>query len=184
MKLICFGDSLTFGYGVDRDKCWVSRMEKALDVHALNYGVNGDTTAYILQRVKANIGESIIGPGDKVCIMGGENDVLTYGATLYDAMNLAGACGFVRDAGGETLVIIQPGFEEARFPFYDDFDMIVLNNNHDDYASMLMNECAKQGVKVIDLRPLFKGHPELFIDGVHPTEEGHALIAEKVLAEL
>jgi len=39
----------------------------------------------------------------------------------------------------------------------------------------------KMKVTIIDLYSIFKGKPELFVDGIHPNPKGQALIAETIL---
>lgn len=180
MKVICFGDSLTFGYGVNPDKCWVRRFAALTGARTVNLGVNGDTTAYILQRIKAYIGQGEVEKGDAVFICGGENDVLMYGASMYDVQNMVSACGYVRDAGAEPFVIIQPGFVPSDYPFYGDMDLEYINRNHDNYASALLEKCAELGINHTDLRKVIAGRRELYIDGVHLTEEGHRLCATDI----
>ena len=53
MKIICIGDSLTFGYGVWRNDCWVTLISRSTGLRTLNRGVNGDTSAYMLQRARS-----------------------------------------------------------------------------------------------------------------------------------
>jgi acyl-CoA thioesterase-1 len=55
--LICLGDSLTAGYGVDVDEAWPALLQQGLDEKlpgrwkVINAGVSGDTTAGGLARV-------------------------------------------------------------------------------------------------------------------------------------
>ncbi len=55
--LVCLGDSLTAGYGVDVDEAWPALLQQGLDAQlpgrwkVVNAGVSGDTTAGGLARV-------------------------------------------------------------------------------------------------------------------------------------
>ena len=88
MNIICLGDSLTFGYGVWRNDCWVSLIAKATGLRVMNRGTNGDTSAYMLQRAKRRIAPYEAEPGDIAVIMGGANDCLMYGADENDVTNI------------------------------------------------------------------------------------------------
>ena len=45
----------------------------------------------------------------------------------------------------------------------------------------LVPDIAEQsGCGTLDLYALTQDHPEYFVDGIHPTEEGYALIAQMV----
>ena len=42
----------------------------------------------------------------------------------------------------------------------------------------------KSGCGTLDLYALTQDHPEYFVDGIHPTEEGYALIARTVADQI
>ena len=49
----------------------------------------------------------------------------------------------------------------------------------------LVPDIAKQsGCGTLDLYALTQDHPEYFVDGIHPTEEGYALIAQTVADQI
>ena len=50
IKLLCIGDSLTYGYETEPLKRWTSLLEQNLGVEVFNYGINGDTTTGMLSR--------------------------------------------------------------------------------------------------------------------------------------
>ena len=39
MKLLCIGDSLTFGYETEFSKKWTSLLEKELNLEVINFGI-------------------------------------------------------------------------------------------------------------------------------------------------
>ena len=45
-KLICLGDSLTFGAGVTRRDCWTSLVQRECGWTVVNRGISGDTVSY------------------------------------------------------------------------------------------------------------------------------------------
>ena len=50
----------------------------------------------------------------------------------------------------------------------------------DDALTMIRTVATEKHVGTIDVFTALKGHPEMFRDGVHPTAEGAAIIAQTV----
>ena len=46
MKLICIGDSLTFGYGVRPSQRWTRLCAQETGWEIVNEGISGDTTTF------------------------------------------------------------------------------------------------------------------------------------------
>ena len=183
MNIICLGDSLTFGYGVWRNDCWVSLIQKATGLRVLNRGTNGDTSGYMLQRATRRIVPYESEPGDIAIIMGGANDVLMYGANENDVTNIMTIAGLFKEKGCTPVIGIQPGFRVSDYPFFGPMDPDKLNVNFNAFADDLVSQAASAGITTFDLRPVL-ADPALFEDGVHPTEEGHGIIANTVLEVL
>lgn len=180
MNIICIGDSLTFGYGVWRNDCWVSLVAKATGLRVLNRGTNGDTTGYMLDRARRRIVPYEASEGDIAIIMGGANDTLTYGANENDVTNIMTIAELFRAKNCTPIIGIQPGFKPSCYPFFGPLDIDKLNENFSSFADSLLIRARAAGIKSFDLRPVLSD-PELFEDGVHPTEDGHRLIADTVL---
>lgn len=68
MKIICFSDSLTFGYQVTRAEKWHVIAAKKTGIQLVNRGVNGDTTEGMLGRIKQQVFDA---KPDGVILMGG-----------------------------------------------------------------------------------------------------------------
>src|SRR6056297_2521292 len=78
LKIICIGDSLTYGYRVKRSKTWINLSQKELKINIENKGISGDTTGGMLARFREDV---ILEKPNIVFIMGGSNDIIT-GADL------------------------------------------------------------------------------------------------------
>ena len=182
--IYCFGDSLTYGYGVAPRECWPVLLAELGGKKCVNLGVNGDTTSYVLQRIKAHIKSHEYEKGSIAIVMAGENDVLMYGANGYDVQNVLTACECLKGAGATPIAVVQPGFVPSRLPFYGGMDVDKLNQNHDAFADALLEECNSRGIITVDLRRVFGNRTDLYIDGVHLTPEGHWMIAEAMNKEL
>ncbi|MFA5144744.1 MAG: GDSL-type esterase/lipase family protein [Candidatus Omnitrophota bacterium] len=55
VNIICFGDSLTFGYGVSPGEDYPSLLAKLTDVPVINSGVSADTTFDGLKRINPDV---------------------------------------------------------------------------------------------------------------------------------
>jgi lysophospholipase L1-like esterase len=53
--IICFGDSLTFGYGVIPGEDYPTQLGKLLNMPIINAGVDGDTSTTALSRIDADV---------------------------------------------------------------------------------------------------------------------------------
>ena len=183
MKIICLGDSLTYGYGVWSSRSWVTLLAEKTGIRTLNHGTNGDTSGYMLDRVRRHVIPDKTDPGDILIIMGGANDVLMYGANDNDVSNIIKIADLALLKGAVPVIVVEPGFRSSPAPFYGPLDPERLNGNFDHFADHLITEASSRGIRYFDLRPVMTA-PDLFIDGVHPTDEGHALIADIVLGEI
>ncbi len=54
-EIICFGDSITFGYGVNPGEDYPTELSRLLGKPAVNKGVDGDTTTMALQRIRPDV---------------------------------------------------------------------------------------------------------------------------------
>lgn len=71
MKIVCIGDSMTFGYGLKPSEKWVNILNSKGDNQFINRGSNGDTTGGMLARFRRDVLDE---KPDMVYIMGGPND--------------------------------------------------------------------------------------------------------------
>ena len=55
MDLICLGDSLTFGLGVRRGRCWTALFAEESGWNVSNRGISGDTTSGMLARLHRDV---------------------------------------------------------------------------------------------------------------------------------
>ena len=72
MKLLCLGDSLTYGYDVACEYRWTTRLAKEKGISVCNEGLCGDTTGGMLYRAR----RMKLAPFDAFFFMGGSNDIL------------------------------------------------------------------------------------------------------------
>ena len=73
MKIVCLGDSITWGFPLGPRYSWVHMLAETLQVQILNKGVNGDTTSGMYHRFDRDV---LAHNPSHVIIMGGANDVV------------------------------------------------------------------------------------------------------------
>ena len=73
IKVVCLGDSITWGFPHGTQYSWVSMLDESLDGEFINQGINGNTTSDMLKRFDRAV---LRYNPTHVVIMGGINDVL------------------------------------------------------------------------------------------------------------
>lgn len=169
--IVFFGDSLTEGYGVDSENAYPAVVQQKFDEAGLPYrvinaGLSGETTAAGLRRVSWVLKRGV----DLFVLALGGNDGLRGIPVEETESNLNAIIDLVREHHPGAQIVLfgidaPPNMGESfRTAFRESFSRVAEN----------------QGVPLL---PFFiegvGGVPELNqADGIHPTEEGHKLIAE------
>jgi len=52
--IVCFGDSITFGYGANPGEDYPTALAKMIDLPVINSGIDGDTSSEALKRLKSD----------------------------------------------------------------------------------------------------------------------------------
>ncbi|WP_375583890.1 arylesterase [Cyclobacterium xiamenense] len=171
--ILFFGNSLTAGYGIDEEDAFPALIQDridslGMDYRVINAGLSGETTASGLSRLDWFLEEA---PEVFVLELGG-NDGLR-GISLEETRkNLKAIISQVREKYPETSLVLA--------------GMQIPPNMGPDYSAGFQNMyteiSAATGVVLIPfLLEGVAGDPELNLpDGIHPTEEGHQLVAETV----
>ncbi len=181
-KLICYGDSLTFGLGVRHNQKWTALVQQRNAWSIVNQGVNGDTTGGVLARL-----QRLDTAGQPwVLIMAGSNDIFYSGTDLSARANMGAIIHQVRSLGLTPIVgippIIDPAATPAQYVGFTDFSACaeVLEG----YCGWLKKLCHAFCVPFVDFRADFIGRPALLYDGLHPNEAGHRVMADRLMTVL
>ena len=185
-KLICLGDSLTFGLRVPQSQTW-PRLVQETGVEVVSLGICGDTTGGMLARLQTVLREQGRSAA-VVLIMGGSNDIFYSGTDVGARSNIGAMVHQVIAAGltpvvGIPLPIVPedaPKDWEPVANFYEAAKLL------DTYCQWLKTYCKAFGIPTVDFRADFidsqgKVRRELFCDGLHPNTQGHRLMAQKLL---
>lgn len=176
MKIVCLGDSLTEGYGVETQERWSYLLEKELPFKFVNEGISGDTTGGMLARFESDV---IAHAPSHLIIMGGTNDL---SFNLSDGMIISNILAMTRRARHheiEAIIGIPTPFHEEMSTFSDDqfLNGQSFSQRVSEFQRQLKIFAKEDGLPIIDFSQGME--PSLFLaDGVHPSAEGHLQMME------
>ena len=197
------GDSITEGHGTtDPEKAFHQIIKEKYGLEfAYNYGIGGTRIARQLVptrgRTKHDLyfelrAETMDRNADAVVVFGGTNDYGHGDAPLgeTESEDIYTFCGAVNSLIGKL---------EREFPKAEIIFMTPLHRLNEtqptqpdgkileDYVNAIREICKKRNIPVIDLfeiNPLDPRDAELVPDGLHPSDEGHKIMAEVIAKEL
>lgn len=169
--LVCFGDSLTAGYGLDEEQAYPALLQERLpEWKVINAGVSGDTTAGGLKRVAWVLRAK----PRAVFIALGANDGLRGVDPAETEKNLCSMIEAFRKAGSSVYLA----------------GMMIPTNYGPEYFERFRALFPTVAIKEkVPLMPfLLEGVAGIAslnqADGIHPTPEGAAIVAKHVYAFL
>lgn len=183
MKIVCIGDSLTYGYGVHSEECWVELLHRSLNIEIINKGVNGDTTTGILSRSHRDILE--LNPSH-VIIMAGTNDMLLN----YSLDNIIDNIKFILMEAKNNSILpmlaLQPPVIDTLAKIYWDkyIDYRKVSEHLFQYTKNIKTFACKNNINTIDFYTAFinrSNAASLYTDGIHPNNEGHKLMLQTII---
>ena len=186
LKLLCLGDSLTEGYDIEPNHCWVTLLKEREGLDVTNAGISGDMTAGMLARLPLALDKKEY---THVFIMGGTNDVEFGLSPNHIISNIKAIMRQLRYMGIQYTIGIPIPFDcksstLTRFEYVS--DGFVFSKRIDEYCDELRSFLEGDEADYIDLRDCFRDgtgqiSSALFLeDGVHPNEKGHNLICRTV----
>ncbi len=188
MKIVCLGDSLTYGYGVRRGDVWTSIASGQSGDEYINKGVNGDTTGGMLSRFN----EDVLKEKPKaVVLMGGANDFIVGEPTSRVKANISSmayqslARGILPVIGIEVDILVEMVRDEwLRFT---DFNLV--REKILDYRQWVKLYSEIFGIAYIDLYGHFKekysdGGRKMYSDGLHLNACGNKAMASIMTKEM
>lgn len=170
--IIVFGDSIAAGYGLDSDQAFPAFIQEKVDDSGLNYrvinaGLSGETSAGGLRRVDWILQRQ----ADIFILELGGNDGLRGIDPDLTKQNLRGIMQKVRSANPEVKILLA-GMEappNMGDTYTNHFREIFkkLSEEADVFMPFILEDVA--GISELNLP-----------DGIHPTEEGHRIIANNL----
>lgn len=172
LKILCIGDSITFGYPYNQNSSWVYLTQLATSITMINKGVNGDTTAAMSYRLKRDC--LTLNP-THIIIMGGTNDAYTNEPLEMVRDNIK-TMARKAEASNIKPVIALP------IPAGTSY----IESNLKKYRLWMMNFAQEYNLNLIDFAQVMvdeKGrpNPNLFFDDVHPNKKGYQVMSSVVI---
>ncbi|GAB5388596.1 MAG: arylesterase [Alphaproteobacteria bacterium] len=171
-KIIALGDSLTAGYGLDRNLAFPAVLERALsqkgyNVQIINAGVSGDTTAGGFRRLSWTLADG----ADMVLLALGANDGLRGVNPTQTQKNLDAMIGHIKSRNMDMILI---GLKAPRSR----------GRAYQERADAMWPALAYK--HQVPLHPDFMkdvlNNPDLKLrDGLHPNKEGVEKMVENFL---
>ncbi|WZL72231.1 SGNH/GDSL hydrolase family protein [Clostridiaceae bacterium 35-E11] len=187
-KIVCIGDSLTYGYMVRRSEVWTRLLEKKYDIKVLNKGISGDSTGGMLARFYRDV---IDHNPSFVLIMGGSNDFIMRVPLSIVCSNIA---AMVHQAQGNNIIPIiatplgiESEMAEKHWSEVTDFSRV--NEDLQRYREWMKKFGRTFNIPVIDFFKEFsdaiegKNKVEYYLDGLHPTPQGHEIMIDVIKIE-
>lgn len=182
-KIVCIGDSLTYGFGAYDEDAWPYVVSKKLGIECINRGINGECTSGMAARFRRDVW---MASPDAVVILGGSNDILN-GWLLERTMSFVQEMiDMAREASLQTIIGIPMciDIETLRDEGFPEPMAMRYVQKFGDYRTKLLAVCQQENIPYVDFYDLYpkymsmEGHKEWYIDGVHPTRAGYHMMAE------
>ncbi len=177
MKILCFGNSLTAGYGLDEQDAWPSLLQNRLDSFSLPYtvinaGLSGETTAGGLSRIDWVLREPI----DIFFLELGANDMLRGLDATKTEENLDSIIIRVHQKNPDIPIVLAgmlspPNMGKEYEKIFNASFPKLANKHKAVLIPFFLNNVA--GIKDLNLS-----------DGIHPNEQGSKIILETVWAAM
>ncbi len=172
MKIVCIGDSLTWGFPYGPMYSWVHMLEKVLDMEIINQGINGNTTGDMRYRFERSV---LNYHPTHVVIMGGSNDVICQVSYDRIILNLKTMTENALAEGIKVILGTPPAIDYPE----EERRMARVRAWVTEYAR-------EKSLPVIDFGAAFfdeQGRIRsefLLADGAHPTQKGYEAMFKQI----
>ena len=181
MKIICLGDSLTFGYQVSREEKWHVIAEEKTGIQMINRGVSGDTTDGMRNRIQKQVFNA---KPDGVILMGGYNDIFFNHSWECAAQNMITMVDQSSANGLQVFVAIPPPIhlpvtfkEGGELVDFEKAAVMIA-----DYCQWLRDYTTSSQLFTLDFSAAGDWcDNDLYLDGIHQSPAGHRLMADQVI---
>ena len=164
--ILAFGDSLTFGKGVEPYQSYPAMLQRMSGVKVVNAGISGETSAQGLQRIEKTI--ETYRPALLILCHGG-NDILRGLSKQALKSNLTQMVRIAKKHGADVLLVGMPDISTLGFSALDLYQEVA-NAEGTMYEDSIIGKIERNaGLKS---------------DRIHPNAEGYRLMAEAFYEEL
>ena len=205
IKIVTFGDSTT-ALRSTIDKVYSDRLPALLkadgiDVTIINAGVGGNTTEHAIARLESDV---LAHKADLVVVQFGINDAIadtrigqTEPRVAIDKYrsNLNQIILRIKESGSR-IVLMTPNplrwtsalIEDFGTAPYDTDDPRGFNLFLDEYVPVVREIAERSKIPLVDINRVFEEYDkvdgqqvdDLLLDGIHPNDDGHAIVAQQL----
>jgi lysophospholipase L1-like esterase len=171
LKIVCLGDSLTYGYPFGPAFSWVNYVAQETGLKMVNAGVNGNTVEDMEKRFPTDV---LPHYPDFVVILGGTNDAFCGEISIAESLHhLELIINYAIENQIKPILGLVPPVDEPRI----NPKLAALNSSYREIAKhrkipLLDFETPFLDLSTGDLKT------ELYLDGVHPNEEGYRVMGK------
>jgi len=163
--IVCFGDSLTYGYGVEPGEDYPSVMGKLAGVPVVNAGVTSETSLDGLARIEKDV---LAHQPMLVIVAFGGNDFLNQVPKEKTRQAMCAIIDKIHQAGSMVAVVdVSAGF---------------LFQEYQPFLRSIARE--KEAFFIPNVFYNVVNNPSLKSDFVHPNAQGYAVVAQRVYAAI
>ncbi len=172
LRIVCLGDSITYGFPWGPEVSWVNMLSKAIDGEIINKGINGNTTWDMMNRFERAV---LKYNPTHVIIMGGINDVICGESFDRITYNLKAMVNQALDAGIKVILGLPTAIDNE---YWEKLVARIRN--------WMKELAAEKGLPVIDFAAAFfdeNGNIKrelLLADGGHPDIEGYKQMFKQI----
>jgi len=163
--ILAFGDSLTYGLGVENNLSYPTQLEKKTGLEVINAGIRGESSNEALLRLPSLLKDN----PDVVILCHGVKDIVDYGSPSNLKNNLLEMIKLIKKNKAEVLLVALPDYFHSGFGMYDIYDEIAEETG-------VLYEC--DVLRHIDIDRTLKS------DHVHPNAEGYEMMADVLISTL
>ncbi len=172
INIYALGDSITYGFPFGSAYSWVKMVSQSLGIRIINGGINGDTTAFMLQRLP----QALASKPSHLLLLGGTNDAYWGQPLSVVGDNFSRICTSCKAANIPVILGLPTPVDEHGVE-------VLLS----DYRNFLNDLAKRHGYNTIPFHQAFldkdgRFKAELTTDGCHPNIDGYEAMAE--VAEL
>lgn len=171
LRVVCIGDSLTEGYGIEESKRWSNLLSNELNVEFINSGISGDTTAGMLARFNETVVQY---KPSHVIITGGTNDISMNLPENIIISNILAMTRYAKHHKIVPIIGIPTPFNKPEN--YTDENLFInpesLVKRINSYQKSLKEFALSDNQLIINFATNM--NPIYFLnDGLHPNDKGH-----------
>ncbi len=159
--IVCFGDSITFGYGANPGEDYPTALAKITSIPVINKGVDGDTSEEALERVASDV---LAQDPVLVIVEFGGNDFLHKVPVAETKVNIGKIIDEIQ-AGGAIVALA-------------DISAGIVLSEYRGIISTLAKE--KRAIFIPSILNGIITNPNLKSDFIHPNRNGYRIIAHRV----